>query len=102
MSLTVEFGEQTLRITGALTAESVTLHWPLPNQWFSHEMLILMLVDVEHIDSAGLAWLIEIEAQQRHAGGAVQWHNCPQRLKQLMTLYDLSLNQQRLTVRTES
>ncbi|WP_298440909.1 STAS domain-containing protein [uncultured Ferrimonas sp.] len=102
MSLTINWQPPQLQLQGDLTTDEVTRHWPVPQAWLTVPVLTLDLSQLAQIDSAGLAWLLELESLQRRANGTLEWHHCPERLQQLMTLYDLSLKQQRLEAKNNA
>ncbi|QIZ77882.1 STAS domain-containing protein [Ferrimonas lipolytica] len=102
MSLQVSLQGSSLKLVGQLTVAEVEQHWPVPEHWFGGKAQQLDLALVDNVDSAGLAWLLELESRQQAAQGEFEWLHCSPKLTQLMTLYDLSLKQQRLVAKTTS
>ncbi|GAA5194411.1 STAS domain-containing protein [Ferrimonas gelatinilytica] len=98
MSLSVAREGETLALSGQLNQTSVMAHWPIPESWLSCQRL--SLAQVEEVDSAGLAFLIEL-TRLSEAGRALAWQHCPKPLAKLMALYDLQLEDERLNSHTD-
>ncbi|WP_035386998.1 STAS domain-containing protein [Ferrimonas senticii] len=102
MALLAERSGDSLSLSGSLTSADVEQHWPIPAAWLGSQTLNLNLERLQQVDSAGLAWLIELESAQRQQQGTMQWLHCPERLIQLMTLYDLDVSAGQLAVRHQN
>ncbi|GAA4901552.1 STAS domain-containing protein [Ferrimonas pelagia] len=100
MSLTVTRDDQTLIVQGRLDLHSVPDLAAHRDEWRGVQRLDLQALD--SVDSAGLAWLLELETQQRQPqGAALAWCHCPASLRRLMALYDLGLDGEQLRSSTD-
>ncbi len=81
-------------LSGQLNRNTVVGAWPHLAKDFSaaaknHQTIKLNLADVSHIDTAGLAWLVNMIAEQKKQGQSISLHNCTDSLLKLAKISDV-------------
>ncbi len=76
-------------VTGALSQQAVIAHWPQVDSLLSASVRHLDLSAIATSDSAGVALLLHLVAQQHNKGQKLKLVNAPLQLQKLIDLYDL-------------
>lgn len=88
MSLSIEFNQQSVILNGVLNNQTITQDFFITHKQALSGLsqLNIDLKQVSSIDTAGLAWLLNIcrDAQTRKL--SLAWHNIPDKLLQLARL----------------
>lgn len=93
MTLQVNIDSNTIYVAGELVGATIERDWPQPPSSTKQVPTIVDLSQLTKIDTFGLAWLIELEAQRQPDSVPMQWHHCPEMVTRLLALYNLSLEQ---------
>lgn len=90
--LKVALQNNLLTLCGALDQHTVMSAWPKQQQVLSHlsgQALSLDLLGLEHIDTAGLAWLVDLYSQAKKAQVDIETIKAPSALHKLAKISDL-------------
>ena len=78
-----------ITFTGELNRDTVVNFWPFTLLKNVSGELIFDLAALEHVDTAGLAWLLQQLGQAKNANIQVKLRNTPQQLKSLALVSDV-------------
>jgi phospholipid transport system transporter-binding protein len=78
-----------ITFTGELNRDTVVNFWPFTLLKNVSGELIFDLTALEHVDTAGLAWLLQQLGQAKNANIQVKLRNTPQQLKSLALVSDV-------------
>lgn len=70
-------------ISGELTRSTVPQFWQERSQWLQEESLTIDLAGLEHVDTAGVALLIEIKRCLNGSQDALKLENANQQLRDI-------------------
>ncbi len=76
-------------VSGELSQQAVITLWPTVGSLISEQVKSLDLSAILASDSAGVALLLHLVAQQRNKGGSLKLMQAPLQLQKLINLYDL-------------
>lgn len=79
----------TCLVCGELSQQAVIAHWPEVEQLLTSDVSQLNLSGITYADTAGVALLLQLMAQQRQGGGSLTLSQAPLQLQKLIDLYDL-------------
>lgn len=87
-------GQTLFVLQGALNAETVMSAWPdrldvLRKASAATQSVALDLAKVEHVDTAGLAWLVQLVSQCKALQIAVRFQQIPESLQKLAKISDV-------------
>ncbi len=87
--LEIRLQQNVLLFSGELNRDTVAVHWPfhLLNQCKGE--VLFDLAEVSHVDTAGLAWLLQVLAMARAAGLTPKLQQMPIQLKKLAAVSDV-------------
>lgn len=78
------------QLSGVLNRDTVMNIWPARDKGFKqHSEVFLDLAKVTHVDTAGLAWLVNLVADCRALNVALKLSNIPQTLIKLAKISDV-------------
>ena len=77
-----------LHLSGPLTFDTVGVHFRQSTAWLdgAETVTSVDLAQVERVDSAGLALLLEWQSQAKQRGTELEFHNAPRDLLRLASL----------------
>lgn len=78
-----------LTFSGELDCHTVVAHWPFKLLEKLPAVAEFDLAGLQHVDTAGLAWLLQQLAQANQRGIKVSLLNMPQQLQSLATVSDV-------------
>lgn len=87
----LEFKDEGTRcyVSGELSQNEVSRLWPTVEKLVAQRVDSLDLSGISYSDSAGVAMLLHLVAQQHKTGGSLKLCKAPQQLQKLIDLYDL-------------
>jgi len=87
--LEIRLQQNVLLFSGKLNRDTVAVHWPfhLLNQCKGE--VLFDLAEVSHVDTAGLAWLLQVLAVARATGLEPTLQEMPMQLKKLAAVSDV-------------
>lgn len=87
--LEIRLQQNVLLFSGELNRDTVAVHWPfhLLNQCKGE--VLFDLAEVSHVDTAGLAWLLQVLAMARAADLTPKLQQMPIQLKKLAAVSDV-------------
>lgn len=87
--LEISLQQNVVRFSGDLNRDTVVAHWPLQllNQLTGE--VIFDLAAVGHVDTAGLAWVLQVLATARAAGIEPNLQAMPLQMQKLATVSDV-------------
>jgi phospholipid transport system transporter-binding protein len=87
----VQLDNGTARVSGALTFETVPGFYAGTKAWLTGSgTLTVDLAAVDRVDSAGVALLLEWQAQARAAGRALTYANVPEQVQHMISVSGLA------------
>ncbi len=81
--------QQVLYFTGELNRETVVAHWPFKPLQQLQQQAIFDLAAIRHVDTAGLAWLLQVLAQAKAQSLQIRLAAVPTQLKSLAAVSDV-------------
>jgi len=81
--------QQVLVFSGELNRDTVVQFWPFKPLQSLQGDAVFDLAGLKHVDTAGLAWLIQVLSQARAKNLQVQLRGMPVQLRSLATVSDV-------------
>jgi phospholipid transport system transporter-binding protein len=81
--------QQVLLFSGELNRDSVVQFWPFKPLQSLPQQAVFDLAGLKHVDTAGLAWLIQVLAQAKAKSIQVELRGMPAQLHSLASVSDV-------------
>jgi phospholipid transport system transporter-binding protein len=81
--------QQILVFSGELNRDSVVQYWPFQPLQNMQGSIVFDLAGLRHVDTAGLAWLIQVLSQARSKSIQVRLRDMPAQLRSLASVSDV-------------
>jgi phospholipid transport system transporter-binding protein len=81
--------QQVLRFSGELNRDTVVQFWPFKPLQSLQGSAVFDLAALKHVDTAGLAWLIQVLSQAKAKSLQVQLRGMPAQMHSLATVSDV-------------
>lgn len=87
--LNISKQDEVITFSGELNRDTVVNFWPFTLLKNVTGEIVFDLAAVAHVDTAGLAWLLQQIGQAKNANTQVKLRNTPQQLKSLAIVSDV-------------
>lgn len=87
--LEIRQDQQVLLFSGELNRDTVVQFWPFKPMQTLQGQTVFDLAGLKHVDTAGLAWLIQILAQAKAKSLQVQLRGMPEQMRSLAMVSDV-------------
>lgn len=90
-TVTINETAMVISLYGRLDKTTVSTLKPAGGKLHLDKNYQLNLEGIEHIDSAGLAYIVNMICRQQQAGGQISVTSCPSQLQQLIELAEVEM-----------